>query len=53
VIAAALAGAALASVVAERRDARRGGPPDAGSPDAIAASGDQTAAKPSDPATVA
>ncbi len=48
VIAGALAGAALASVVAERRDARRGDPPDAGPP----APG-QTAAKPSDPATVA
>jgi tellurite resistance protein TerC len=45
VILAALAGAALASVVAERRDARRPpGPPAAGA---------QTAAKPSDSATVA
>lgn len=39
----ALVAAALASVVAERRDARRAGPP----------SGGQTAAKPSDSATVA
>jgi tellurite resistance protein TerC len=43
VILLALAVAALASVVAERRDARRGGPPPGG----------QTAAKPSDSATVA
>ncbi|MFL5817363.1 MAG: TerC/Alx family metal homeostasis membrane protein [Conexibacter sp.] len=58
VIVAALAGAALASVIAERRDARRGGPPQgpsAGAP--VAAHGEpaaaQTAAKPSDSATVA
>jgi tellurite resistance protein TerC len=50
-IVAALAGAALASVVAERRDARRGsGPPAPPSPPASVA---QTAAKPSDSATVA
>src|SRR4051794_13375453 len=54
VIVLALVGAALASVVAERREARRGGPP----PGAPAAAEDepaaaQTAAKPSDSATVA
>jgi tellurite resistance protein TerC len=43
VIALALVAAAVASMVAERRDARRGGPP----------AGAQTAAKPSDSATVA
>jgi len=52
VIAAALAGAALASVAAERRDARRAEPPgppaDGAEPPAA-----QTAAKPSDSATVA
>ncbi|HZV75497.1 MAG TPA: TerC/Alx family metal homeostasis membrane protein [Conexibacter sp.] len=47
-IVAALAAAALASVVAERRDARRA----AAAPDAVEA-GAQTAAKPSDSATVA
>jgi tellurite resistance protein TerC len=54
VIVAALAGAALASVAAERRDARHGGPaPPAGRGTAAARAGDQTAAKPSDSATVA
>jgi tellurite resistance protein TerC len=43
VIVLALVAAAVASVIAERRDARRGGPP----------AGGQTAAKPSDSATVA
>jgi tellurite resistance protein TerC len=45
----ALGAAALASVVAERRDARRGGSPDP----PVGAPRDQTAAKPSDSATVA
>ena len=50
VIVAALATAALASVFAERRDERRDGPP---GPPAVGPSEDQTAAKPSDSATVA
>jgi tellurite resistance protein TerC len=49
VIVGALAAAALASVIAERRDERRDGPP--GAPPAPPR--DQTAAKPSDSATVA
>jgi tellurite resistance protein TerC len=49
VIVLALGAAALASVVAERRDARRGDPPDP----PVGALRDQTAAKPSDSATVA
>jgi tellurite resistance protein TerC len=55
VIVLALVAAAVASVVAERRDARRGGPPASpGAPDAALPPGDdQTAAKPSDSATVA
>jgi tellurite resistance protein TerC len=49
----ALAGAALASVVAERRDARRGGPPPPPPPGPGVRRAGQTAAKPSDSATVA
>ncbi len=49
VIVLALVAAALASVIVERREARRGGPPDP----PVGGPRDQTAAKPSDSATVA